>query len=425
MWIERALRRLSVGKRMTLAALVLVVPMSVLIAVTVVVLEQQETALHRAISESVNTLMPLATLEYDLQRALTDELDAESGEAMPDYGGLTGSIDRLFAQLRSKESDADVPADSIESALTAWSSARPAVERLVEHVTPLRVDGDRPSSSEVRDELRRAVRDVEQARIHLARAVKARATTTAAAQQRQLSLLVWSWAATLLVASAILAAIVYSIVRPSRELGRAVQRLGRGDLSVRLDGSARDELGAVAVYLNAMASRFATRKQVLESEAHQDALTRLPNRRAVLAALESASAASANTGEPVSVLMIDVDHFKQVNDRFGHAAGDAALQWLAKQMRETLRERDVLGRYAGDEFLVVLPGASREQALGIAERLSTDAREAAAADPRKPSITIGVATSDGNTEAADALIDAADQALYQGKSFGRARVMAL
>lgn len=220
----------------------------------------------------------------------------------------------------------------------------------------------------------------------------------------------------------VMSALIYSIVRPTRELRRVVRRLSSGDLAIRIDDDAEDELAEIATYLNDLGESFSARRRDLEDKALQDPLTHLPNRRAILATLDSALASSKVTCTPVSVLMIDADHFKSINDRFGHAFGDRALVWLAKCMRGVLREEDALGRYAGDEYLAVLPETSSEAASQIAERLCAAVNAEAEIEQDKPSVTIGAATSPVDGDTADDLIQAADRALYGGKRSGRARV---
>lgn len=422
-WLESTLRRISVGKRMAIAALTLVLPMTALITASVSVLQHQERELHHTIDEAVNLLVPLATLEYDLQRALTDALSAETGEPVPDYGGLTSSIDRLFTEMLSTAPEPDMDVRAIEEAQQAWRLARPAIESIVEQARPLQLGGEMPSYLAVRQQLTTAIQDLEQVRVHLTAAVKRQAAEATRAQQRQLHVLILAWVATLIAAFLMFSLIVYSIVRPARDLGRAIERLGSGDLSVRANGQAQDELGAVARYLNTMTQRFAIWKGVLEDAAHQDSLTRLPNRRAILATLEAALAVAREQHSGVSVLMIDVDRFKQINDRFGHAAGDRALIWLADTMRGLLRAEDMLGRYAGDEFLAILPGTSHDEAQRIAERLCENTNQASRDDPALPSVTIGIAATASEVRTAEELLEAADRALYQGKRAGRGQVV--
>lgn len=419
MSLELLLRRVSVGKRAAVAAAVLLLPMTVLLAVSVLVLQGEESQVQEAIDAAVSGLVPLTTLEYDLQRALTDELEAQSGESVPDFGSLTSSIDRTFSQLQSNTARQEVPAHSIQSARKAWKTARPTIERLVEQVRPLRVNPTSGRQDEVRAELMRAVKDVEQARIHLSNAVKAQYADAVRDERTQLRRLVWLWMATLGVAAVVIAALVYSIVRPVRALGVAARKLGEGRFAVRVDSRGSDELASVSGYFNTMAARLDLNRRALEAEALQDPLTRLPNRRAITAALDSALAIGQAQGQPVSVLMIDADRFKSINDRFGHAAGDEALSWLADAMRGALREEDLVGRYAGDEFLAILPNTNGEAGGQIAERLCRIVNDGAAHDERKPGITVGVAASPDNGTEAAALIDAADGALYQGKHGGR------
>lgn len=164
--------------------------------------------------------------------------------------------------------------------------------------------------------------------------------------------------------------------------------------------------------------------QSLSAEARTDSLTGLPNRRAFdehLAWWLDQWRRGRQT--PVSLLLIDVDRFKQLNDRYGHPAGDAALRWLAKKARATVREVDVAARYGGEEFAVIMPGVAAAAAAVLAERL----RAAIAAEPfthagatLQVTASIGLATSLGNDDPAS-LARRADEALYAAKQNGRNR----
>ena len=118
--------------------------------------------------------------------------------------------------------------------------------------------------------------------------------------------------------------------------------------------------------------------------------------------------------------MLDIDHFKQYNDTFGHPAGDEVLQVVGPTLRAILRGHDVVARYGGEEFVVLLPATDSDEALEVAERLRS-----AIADrpwPHRPvTASLGVATSDPDTPDAAALVDHADRALYHSKQAGRNR----
>jgi diguanylate cyclase (GGDEF)-like protein/putative nucleotidyltransferase with HDIG domain len=160
-----------------------------------------------------------------------------------------------------------------------------------------------------------------------------------------------------------------------------------------------------------------------------DDLTSMPMRRAFRETLEGVLQARRTTGRPVSMLIIDIDHFKLVNETLGHMPGDSVLRLVADQIRVNTRPSDYPARYAGDEFVVLLPGTRLEDACLVAERI----REAVAnlliphdniSDSRfKVTLSIGVACAPMHGETIDALFGAADAALYTAKRLGRNTVM--
>jgi diguanylate cyclase (GGDEF)-like protein len=154
-----------------------------------------------------------------------------------------------------------------------------------------------------------------------------------------------------------------------------------------------------------------------------DMLTGLPNRRAMTDRLEHAMALAHRTGQPLSVALIDVDRFKSINDRFGHTAGDAVLQQLGRTLTAQLRGSDVLGRWGGEEFLLVTPGTAVSAAVEAAERL----RKAVAGQPFAHGEPVTISAGVAGCRPADrpeALLHRADEALYRAKARGRDRVEA-
>ncbi len=166
----------------------------------------------------------------------------------------------------------------------------------------------------------------------------------------------------------------------------------------------------------------------LAALAETDALTGLRNRRGFLAAAEATLTGAARNGERASVVMLDLDRFKAINDSYGHAAGDAVLRATAEVLQSMLRGGDLAGRLGGEEFALLLPGASAEVAAGAAERL----RRALAARVPHPdararvTASFGVATVELRATAPEAALDAAlrdaDAALYAAKRGGRDRI---
>jgi len=157
----------------------------------------------------------------------------------------------------------------------------------------------------------------------------------------------------------------------------------------------------------------------LERLAHFDPLTGLHNRRAIEHSLDVAIEAATRHGHPLSVILLDIDHFKQINDTLGHHVGDQALRSIAEALARTIRTIDVLGRWGGEEFLAVLGFTDEHGAELVAERLRL-AVASTVADGRRLTITLGVAQWQGET--VQELLQRADRALYLGKIEGRNRV---
>ncbi len=153
-----------------------------------------------------------------------------------------------------------------------------------------------------------------------------------------------------------------------------------------------------------------------------DALTGLQNRRSFDARLNQCYGASRRNGRPLSLLLLDVDHFKSFNDTYGHQAGDDVLRIVARALRDCVRTTDVLARYGGEEFVVILPDTDEDGAVALAERC----RRAVAAEnwtQRPVTVSIGASTLADATGDAAALVREADEALYRSKESGRNRVL--
>jgi two-component system cell cycle response regulator len=177
------------------------------------------------------------------------------------------------------------------------------------------------------------------------------------------------------------------------------------------------------------ASRLVRMQKQFRQLAETDSLTSAANRRAFMHCLEMETEQARRHGSAVSVVMIDLDHFKHVNDTHGHAIGDRVLIETVKAVQQCLRDRDMLGRLGGEEFAVVLHGATIEQAALAAERIrcaveAMDIRnDAGEAVPVTTSLGVSSATADTGLDTPESLLLAADEALYEAKHSGRNRVV--
>ena len=156
----------------------------------------------------------------------------------------------------------------------------------------------------------------------------------------------------------------------------------------------------------------------------RDELTGVYNRRFLMDALAREQSRAERLGTPFAVCLVDIDHFKSINDSFGHAAGDSVLKEFARLVPGELRAVDVHGRFGGEEFLVILPGTGMPGAQACAERVRARTEATAFAGVERVTITVGVATY-AMKEPVSALLARADKALYEGKNAGRNRVVTI
>lgn len=194
--------------------------------------------------------------------------------------------------------------------------------------------------------------------------------------------------------------------------------MSRGGKAVGIFGTVQDVTDTVE---NARILEAARR--AAERVANTDMLTGLPNRRHALAFLETALVGARENGAPLAVAIFDIDHFKRVNDGYGHAAGDAVLRRVAQRAKASLREEDMVGRLGGEEFVCILQRSSAQAAEMVAERLrkAIEAEGGGVDGLPRVTVSVGLAVYDGEPDI-ETLLQRADQALYLAKREGRNRL---
>lgn len=169
--------------------------------------------------------------------------------------------------------------------------------------------------------------------------------------------------------------------------------------------------------------------ELLKELSNTDPLTQLFNRRYMMEVLEKEIHRTARKGSPISLILMDIDHFKKVNDAYGHQQGDTVLVNVAGLIRQHLRSYDVAARYGGEEFVVILPETPLDESMVVAERIRQGIQQLAFAkklQQLKISISMGVAVYPApGVDTIDDIIRVADEALYRAKSEGRNRVVTL
>lgn len=265
------------------------------------------------------------------------------------------------------------------------------------------------------------------------------------ARQKQ-DLLVWALGTTcvVLVLGGLLSSWIASgVTGPVRQIGQVVARIGEGDLNARAYVRTPAELAALASGINGMAARVAVgqeqlkaqvelatqelrrQKEAAEQAARIDPLTGLTSRRAFTEMADTEIQRALRYRLPLSLLMIDLDHFKSINDTHGHINGDAVLASFAHTVAQQVREVDVVGRLGGEEFVVLLPNVGATEAAQVAERM----RQAVAQSELLVNgqrlvytASFGVAEFNPRELSLSSLLSRADEALYKAKRQGRNRV---
>jgi diguanylate cyclase len=181
----------------------------------------------------------------------------------------------------------------------------------------------------------------------------------------------------------------------------------------------------VGVTTYRLARRIREQNRKLAALSRTDGLTGLLNRVNWEEVVSSELKRHWRTDAPVSLLMLDIDHFKSINDRFGHLVGDEAIRGIAETMRSTLRDPDTPGRYGGEEFGIVLPDTDAEGACVIAERIRHQVQETTSADKTGMRCTVSIGVAEATPDLTDSRqwIERADRALYRAKALGRNRTV--
>jgi diguanylate cyclase len=198
------------------------------------------------------------------------------------------------------------------------------------------------------------------------------------------------------------------------------------------------ELSKATARATALETNFQTTSQELdkirdslkaaEQRSNTDPLTGLANRRSLDEFLRLAQIAAMEKGEPLSILMIDIDHFKKFNDTYGHQVGDQVLRLVAKVLQESVRDVDLAARYGGEELIAALPGADLEACAAVADRIRCRIAEARltrrTTGEEIASITVSIGVAQFRlAESAEAMIERCDRGLYQAKRLGRNRTV--
>jgi len=231
--------------------------------------------------------------------------------------------------------------------------------------------------------------------------------------------------AMLLLLATLSYALSAGLVGPIAALLEAAGAVAEGRFDAPMPASAGNELDQLGELFGRMAGAVRDREERLKESAARDSLTGLYNHGRIIEYLELELRRKRRSGEPVTLAMLDIDHFKAVNDSHGHVAGDAVLRGLAGILQSSAREGDLVGRYGGEEFAVILDSGSPELAAAFCERIRSKVEAAAFGHEGldlRVTASLGWASSPAGCLQAAGLVALADAALYRAKAEGRNRV---
>jgi diguanylate cyclase (GGDEF)-like protein len=422
---------LSLRARFLLGMGVMLLPLVVLAGIALVSFQGVTNALDDVVQEATEELSAVLRLELLIQQAMIVAHDAIAQ-------GLAEAVvrERLVEANRGvRKAFEDIAAGPfalpeerrlIQSAQEEWRQGQQLGEALLANPRPPDGQALLKEMERAHAHHTRALEMLDQVHILSQQEMNAQLAYAVSARRGVLFGIASVFVVGLGIAIVVGAALTRSIMTPLRALQTAANRFGTGDLSHRVPLAGQDELARVGRTFNLMADRLAQSQTALRELSTRDSLTGLINFREFHRHLTDEVERFRRYGRPFSLLMLDVDYFKDINDTYGHLAGDEALRVLALLLQEEIRPMDLVGRYGGEEFVMLLPETTGSGALTLAERLRN--RVAGHAVPLTAdrtmtlTVSIGLAIYPEDADSAQKLLGAADHALYAAKSGGRNQV---
>lgn len=397
-WVMATLRHLPVRHRLALVIGVILAPTVLTTFVLLRAVDEADRALGRSIALTINDLMPVARLEANLEQARYALERLALAGVRDAHSRLSKRIEDDFDVMLAQH---DLPpnlASELTTAVSKWREVAPVLDHALASQAPSVMSGGLLAAGD--QDLAQTIATLEQLRMKLLQSVQnkyAREKRTEHLYNRTLLIL---WTAGFLAAALAVYLLAASILRPLGNISRTASLLRRGEFAVRLPVDGNDEFTAVSRTINAMAETIGESHERLYDTALRDPLTGVLNRRGLDKALAGHFADQRN----LAILMLDVDQFKEINDTFGHPTGDEVLVGLAKCMVAASRGGDSIGRYGGDEFVILLPGAGSKAAKELAGRLYARLEQWNVNRPFSVHISIGIAERDASLSSPELLI---------------------
>jgi two-component system cell cycle response regulator len=421
-------RAMSLRTRFVLGVSAMLLPLLLLGAIALFSLQHMAALFEEALDDPVREMHAIMNLQTQVGLAAMPPNDyLIHGEAAEreKFSRLRMRVDRAFDEAMALESLWPTQRELLHSARAEWQQARHIANALLALPAPVGNPAAAQAMKRMDAHIDRAISILGESHTitqHEMNEAMVRARTI---QNTSLQLIVGAAGVLgLLIAAGSGLLLARFVLRPLHELEIGAKRLGAGNYGHRVRVNTGDELEDMADTFNAMAARLEKDRLKLKELATRDGLTGLYNHKTFYAFLDDEVDRSRRHLRPFTLLIIDIDHFKRVNDTHGHQAGDMILRGLSERLVELVRTIDRVCRYGGEEITVILPDT--ETAFDMADRLRA-AIESAPFDIGSGktvgiTVSIGLAVCPHDADSSPALVAAADAALYAAKEGGRNRV---
>ena len=384
-----------------------------------VLLEQAIQFLDEIEEEASEELLPAARLRQLLSRAyrpVKDYIIHGGQEEREEFLRLAEQIDQAFDEVLSASLDVPEEGDLLLDAQELWANETEVTKEILMLADPAEDELAMQKMDIMDDYFDQVLTSVERANVLMLHEMESYSHVAREYFQRVYVLAIGAIAIGIVISIVVVLLIAGSILRPLQTLQTGVRRFGSGSLSHRIGQLSTDEFGELALAFDSMADR-------LEEMAARDSLTRLFNRREFLRYLTAELKRSERYHHSMALLMLDIDHFKSVNDQHGHQVGDEALKAMAARISRSVRSVDHVSRYGGEEIILILPETGRQEALSMANQLRARIENETFQLPGGLEIaltaSIGVAVFPTDARTESQLVAAADAAVYEAKNEGR------
>ncbi len=339
------------------------------------------------------------------------------------YDGIRREVDELFSTLMARKNISPRQIEIISNSHDQWIAATTAAKTILNSPYPLEIQASKTLLTTYNSHTEGTIDTLYQLHnINLARIEALRRDANDNFEFTRNVTLTGLITGVLTFITAVIAMYRF-VITPARQLLHSLETIGRGDMDHRIKVMSMDEFGSLAVGFNRMAENLDRNQKKLAEMAIRDSLTGLYNRREFERLLNDEIHRFRRHGHSVSLMILDIDHFKLINDQYGHQIGDQAIRTVADIVTNECRTGDVISRYGGEELAIILPETGAESAHSLAERICLAIAEFPVKVSPQVAIPItaslGTATVPDNAQSARDLVTAADLAMYEAKRSGR------